>query len=99
MGWNGLHVDELTNVARNGPTLKLLTRDVTAAKDDNSYSYVNKLEAISKLRNIYESNRSRPDRYLSIRDFGSQIQDLEGHRFITRAYTKKWLLWTKNIPI
>jgi PLD-like domain len=68
-------VDEVIKAAKSGVSLRIITRDIINSKSD-SYSYVNKLKAISKLCTLFESNRSSPDAKISIRDFGSQISGI-----------------------
>lgn len=74
--WDGMVYisDQIARAAKNGASLKLITRDLINSKD--GYSRVEKLKAISKLSNIYESNKSRPDRTFSVRDYGRQISGL-----------------------
>lgn len=52
----------------------MITRDVIDSKD--GFSHVEKLKTISKLLNIYETNKSRPDKIFSVRDYGQRISGL-----------------------
>lgn len=68
-------IDEIQSLARRGVSIRLLSRDILTAKE--GYTHITKLRALSKMIDLFESNKLSPKNKLEIREFGTRLSDTD----------------------